>query len=737
MSFNRRLYTLFLMIYIGLQVSGIVTGDVGTIRIRDFGADQGICRSKRNTIITATVENTIESAAIIRAQILLPKGIQMLRGAYTQTVRISSAQKRISWVVIAQEPGEYSLGLRITSENNTTTSAALNLRFLIPMKIRKLSYIPSPQPIKTSILVGAHNCPLWEADRPMMWAQLLKHPERTPALGFYAQENPQVADWETKWAVEHGISFFVYCWYRASQGEPVKTFFSSAIDKALLKSKFVNKMKYTIMWENQSRGTAGISDEKDLMTNLLPFWINNYFKHSSYLKIDNKPVLFVYRPEYLIQDLGSIENVSKAFDHMRQACKDAGFKGLYILGEYRGLDVNMLRLLRELGLDYSFAYCWGIPGSPSAEIAVKTQMGYINETQRLGVLPQVVTVSQAWSGWADEAGIWKIPPKQFEYLLRQVKDFVGTIPKEQLGSKMLLLDNWNEWGEGHYIAPYREYGFGYLDAVRRVFSNAPEKHTDLIPMDVGLGPYDKAYKEFAKKQDQIRLLAGKSVRKHGGDEPGLIGWWAFDEFKNDPIAYDYSGHRMGGGFYQAARVKGIDGNALDCNGGCVLIPSNPLLCPPNGLTTECWVYTDVADQNDKWIVNRIFGGKTNSGYRLGFYAGKPCFAIPQTDWSHHLSGSKALPVGKWVHLAATYDGQMMRIYMDGEECASLARIGPVSPNDFDLCLGSYAESHDAHFTGKLDEVKLYNRALSANEIQRHSLEHNSGLPDMSFPPSRE
>jgi len=79
-------------------------------------------------------------------------------------------------------------------------------------------------------------------------------------------------------------------------------------------------------------------------------------------------------------------------------------------------------------------------------------------------------------------------------LLRQAKAIVATLPQNELGSKMLLLDNWNEWSEGHYLAPHREYGFGYLDAVRKVFSDAPEKHTDLVPKEVGLGPYDTAYK---------------------------------------------------------------------------------------------------------------------------------------------------------------------------------------------------------------------------------------------------
>ena len=94
-----------------------------------------------------------------------------------------------------------------------------------------------------------------------MWANVVKHPERTPALGFYSQENPEVSDWETKWAVEHGVSFFVYCWYRASQGKPVEMRFGSAIHEALFKASFTDKIKFTIMWENQSRGTSGVADE--------------------------------------------------------------------------------------------------------------------------------------------------------------------------------------------------------------------------------------------------------------------------------------------------------------------------------------------------------------------------------------------------------------------------------------------------------------------------------------------
>jgi hypothetical protein len=270
----------------------------------------------------------------------------------------------------------------------------------------------------------------------------------------------------------------------------------SALHQALFNSRFQNLMKFTIMWENQHKGVAGVANEDDLMNNLLPFWITHYFKRPNYLIVDNKPVLFIYRPEFLVDDLGSVEKVHAAFDKMRKATRDAGFDGLWLLGEYREVDPKHLELMKSLGLDYTFAYCWHVKNSPRPQEAIDAQMAKIRKTQELGILPQVVTVSQAWSGWSDEGSIWKIPPVEYETLLRQARGFVEDLPKDQLSGRMLLLDNWNEWGEGHYILPYTECGFEYLDAIRKVFSDAPTEHLDLIPEDLGMGPYETAYREW-------------------------------------------------------------------------------------------------------------------------------------------------------------------------------------------------------------------------------------------------
>ena len=145
--------------------------------------------------------------------------MRTLRTDAPATLRIEGGGKKtLRWEIEASEAMQCELLLRLSVNGATAATASLAMQFLPPVKVRKLPYIPDPRPVQTPILIGAHNCPLWEADKPQMWANILKHPERTPALGFYAQENPEVADWETKWAVEHGVSFFIYCWYRASQG---------------------------------------------------------------------------------------------------------------------------------------------------------------------------------------------------------------------------------------------------------------------------------------------------------------------------------------------------------------------------------------------------------------------------------------------------------------------------------------------------------------------------------------
>ena len=417
------------------------------VLIREFSLHRPLNRVGQPTAIHAR----LVAAAPVTTQVrlVLPAGVRVLAGDAQATVPFAG-EVHLAWTLQADVVQACRLELIVEADGGAAT-AVIPLCFLPALEIEPCDYIPAPQPAKSRVLIGAHHCPLWEADKLALWDNVVKHP---------------------------------------------------AIHDGLFKSRYADKMRFTIMWENQSRGMGGVADEQDLRDNLLPFWLEHYFTHPSYLIVDNKPVLFIYRPEFLIDDLGGIENVARALELLRQACREAGFDGLYLLGENRGVDAHQLTLMRQMGLDYSFAYCWHVWNNPTPDEAIRAQLEYMRGIQALEILPQVPTVSQAWSGWHDEGTIWKIPPAEFATLLRETEGFMATLPAEELGRRMLLLDNWNEWGEGHYLAPYQEYGFGYLDAVRAVFTDAPAAHRDLIPEDIRRGPYDTAIRTLMRQTAQ-------------------------------------------------------------------------------------------------------------------------------------------------------------------------------------------------------------------------------------------
>jgi hypothetical protein len=74
-------------------------------------------------------------------------------------------------------------------------------------------------------------------------------------------------------------------------------------------------------------------------------------------------------------------------------------------------------------------------------------------------------------------------------------------------------------------------------------------------------------------------------------------------------------------------------------------------------------------------------------------------------------------VNTWTHLAATYSGAQLRLYVNGALVASTPVTGSYAVNSNPLWIGGNAV-YGEHFRGKLDDVRVYNRALTLAEIQR-------------------
>jgi hypothetical protein len=375
-----------------------------------------------------------------------------------------------------------------------------------PAKAPKADYVPAPEAADTGrLMVGAFLCSLWsnrEWERLGVardcWAPIRPYPEREPVLGWYDEASSEVADWEIKWLLEHGVSFVVPCWYRrkGNLGKPVEPALDHWLREGLFRSRYGERLKFAILWENANKIACGVESERDLLDNILPYWIENYFRRPNYLTFEGKPILFVYRADILSSELGGETPARAALGKARAACVRAGFKGLIVVGEHHTRMDAPVPAMKDLGLDYVASYHWPsfsslMPREPTPDALIAAQERCWSELGAATGLPVLVTVSMGWDArpWGRSRTPWRLTPEQFQALCAKARTFVERRPGEGLDARMILIDNWNEFGEGHYIVPHREHGFGYLDAARAAFVRPPGAHVDLVPEDLGLGPY--------------------------------------------------------------------------------------------------------------------------------------------------------------------------------------------------------------------------------------------------------
>jgi Glycosyltransferase WbsX len=183
--------------------------------------------------------------------------------------------------------------------------------------------IPPPRAVRTGqYQVGAYYFPGWPTlDK---WKVLDRFPERMPFLGYYREGDPAVMDWQIRWAVEHGVSFFAFDWYWDRGQRQLE----HALHDGYLRARFRRFMKFCLLWANHN--PAGSSSEADLLA-LVDYWIAHYFRRPEYLLLDGKPVVIVFSPRHLRDDMGT-DAVRAAFVKMRARVEAAGLPGIFIMG---------------------------------------------------------------------------------------------------------------------------------------------------------------------------------------------------------------------------------------------------------------------------------------------------------------------------------------------------------------------------------------------------------------------
>lgn len=454
-----------------------------TLRIHDFGFRQ----------------RAADGAAQMMSR--LPRAVRKLRGLRSPDFRGPILDFTIPALIVVGLTALFSI---------SPSHAAPAARHTSPTTAPR--YVPAPSPVDTGrYMIGAVLCPLWKGGK--RWGDIVGFPEREPLLGWYDEGHPEVTDWEIKWAVDHGISFFMVCWYRAkhSTAEPtVRPTLEHWLHQGLPQSRYKDQIKFAIMWENANQALPSPTSPADFREKLVPYWIEQYFRRSNYLVLDGRPVFSIFSPERFVEELGGEAPAAAALEDMRAACVRAGFAGVQIMGQYCwGPPPELAKkaaLIPRLGMDASWAYHWPTFTGAFGRNLRPTGAEAIAAQERLWQAqpaPHLLTLSMGW----DEAPWrfryskiqWRLTPDEFKTLAQRAKALLDVRTGSDPANRLVLLDNWNEFGEGHYILPTREHGFGYLDAIRAVFAPDAPPHTDVTPHDLGLGPYDSEYRAWREK----------------------------------------------------------------------------------------------------------------------------------------------------------------------------------------------------------------------------------------------
>ena len=171
----------------------------------------------------------------------------------------------------------------------------------------------------------------------------------------------------------------------------------------------------------------------------------------------------------------------------------------------------------------------------------------------------------------------------------------------------------------------------------------------------------------------------------------------------------------------------------------ILAPSTPSSRPSDVLTLEAWIYPTSLSTSTR--TQTIISTKETGGYVLSIIGASPdpceslkiCFAVYAGGSFKFASADKSLLTNnQWQHLAGTYDGTTMKLYLNGAQISSASVTGAITYTAAaPLCIGLESVGVTCNgnsYVGAVDEVKLFNRVLSDKEVEAEYAAQNVGVP---------
>jgi len=227
------------------------------------------------------------------------------------------------------------------------------------------------------------------------------------------------------------------------------------------------------------------------------------------------------------------------------------------------------------------------------------------------------------------------------------------------------------------------------------------------------------------------ILSGSGACVSPGLYDELIGWWPLDDGAGSTLAHDSSKHGNDGTLVSldpaSVWVAGRSGTGLNVEtAGYVNVPDSASLdTVTEQVTIAGWGYLDGTVTDYATIASREDGSTIDQHYHISVDATDYPTCFLKTDTGQvRLTQQTAVVRQAWVHIACTYDGSTGRLYVDGQLIGGLGTqslTGRFVPDSNPFILGANGNgvgdvNVTERFPGRIDEIMLYRRALSAAEI---------------------
>lgn len=320
--------------------------------------------------------------------------------------------------------------------------------------------------------------------------------DRKPLWGYVNEADPYVMSMQIDAAADHGVNVFIYDWYWYDN----RPFLENCLNDGFLKAPNNSRMKFYIMWANHDanytwdiRNSSAMGENcsvwrgavsRSQFENIGHRWIKQYFTRENYYKIDGKPVVSIYELNNFVTGLGGVEAAADAIRWLDGECKKAGLAGVHFQfvrwngywENITGVDGEVMEttpeLVKALGFEslthYQFVHFANIDRD-YAEILPDVQKEW-DKVADMYDMPYFPHVSVGWDNNPRfkefRHGVVKNnTPEEVEKALRAAK-----AQADKQGVSLITVNSWNEWTETSYLEPDNLYGYGYLEAVKKVFT---------------------------------------------------------------------------------------------------------------------------------------------------------------------------------------------------------------------------------------------------------------------------